>query len=126
MSHASEMLGIAAYTWPNGRVVIRLVGSLDGSSASRLVDEAGRLDVRAGHHLVLHLEDVTFVDSLGISAVLATEAMARDRGCEFQISSPSLQARAILEIAGLDRLLPRIEDDLVGADLAPDSRPAAD
>lgn len=125
MSHASEMLGIAAYTWPDGRVVIRLVGSLDGASSARLVDEATRLDLGSSRHLILHLEDVTFLDSLGISAVLATEALARDRGSQFGISSPSLQARAILELAGLDRLLPRLEDDLVGADLA-DTRPVDD
>ena len=89
MSDLSEILGVATYRWPNGLVVVRLVGALDVLGAARLIDETTRIDPVAGEHLVVHMQDVTFLDSAGIGALFYTEAFVKARGGHFTISTPN-------------------------------------
>jgi anti-anti-sigma factor len=109
----SKTLGVAAYSWPNGQHVLRLVGVLDNTNVTRLLQEMTRLDLREGHRLSVHLEDLAFIDSTGVTGLLDTEAFARARGCEFEVATTSVQARSVMELVGLDRLLPSIDDEPV-------------
>jgi anti-anti-sigma factor len=102
----SQLLRVATHWWPNGRVVVEVAGDLDATAAHQLFDEVARLDLHAGQRLDVHLEDVTFLDSVGASVLLASAEVVAGRGCAFTISSPSLQCRAVLELVGLSRLLP--------------------
>jgi anti-anti-sigma factor len=100
-----QLLGIATYCWPNGRHVLRLVGDLDTANAHRLFDAVVDLDLRPGQSVTMNLEDVTFLDSVGASVLLACQTVVDEHACAFTITSSSLQARAVLELMGLDRLL---------------------
>ena len=100
MSDLSETLGIATYRWPNSRVVVRLVGALDVAGAARLIDETTRIDPVAGDHLVVHMQDVPFLDSAGVGALYYTEAFVKARGGDFAISTPNPRVRALLGSAG--------------------------
>jgi anti-anti-sigma factor len=106
----TQLLTLATHWWPNGLVVVDVGGDLDATHAHRLFGEITRLDLHPGQHLDLHLAEVTFLDSVGASVLLAGEALAVGRGCSFSISAPSLQCRAVLELVGLSRLLPSFHD----------------
>lgn len=106
----TQLLGVATHWWPNDQVVVEVAGDFDATHAHRVFDEVARLDLHAGQRLDLHLEKVTFLDSVGASVLLACEELAVDRGCAFQLSAPSLQCRAVLEIVGLGRLLPTVDE----------------
>ena len=103
MSGLSEKLAIATFRWSDRSVVVRLVGALDAAGAGRLIDEATQIDPGAGDRVVLHLHDVTFLDSAGIGALCYTEAFVKARGGEFAISTTSPHIRALLDVAGLGR-----------------------
>ena len=105
----SQLLGLSTHWWPNGRVVVEITGDFDATHAHQVFDEVTRLDLHAGQRLDVHLEDVTFLDSVGASVLLACEELAVGRGCAFQLSAPSLQCRAVLELVGLSRLLPALD-----------------
>lgn len=106
----SQLLRLTSHWWPNGRVVVAVGGDVDAMHAHQLFDEVARLDLHPGQHLDLQLEDVTFLDSVGASVLLASEALAAGRGCAFSISAPSLQCGAVLELVGLSRLMPPVHD----------------
>jgi anti-anti-sigma factor len=106
----TELLGLATHWWPNGRVVVEVAGDFDATAAHRVFDEVARLDLHPGQTLELRLKDVTFLDSVGASVLMASEELAVNRGCTFSISAPSLQCRAVLELVGLSRLLPTVDE----------------
>ena len=108
----SQLLELATQGAQDGRVTVKVAGDLDATYAHRLYDAVERLDLRVGEHLDLRLEDVTFLDTVGASVLAASRQLAVDRGCAFSISAPSLQCRAVLELVGLGRLLPSLDDSL--------------
>jgi anti-sigma B factor antagonist len=101
----AQLLAITTYCWPDGRAVVRLVGDLDVENAPRLFDAVVDLDLKAGQQVALDLEGVTYLDSVGASVLVACETVTREHACSFCLSSASLQARAVLELLGLDRYL---------------------
>jgi anti-anti-sigma factor len=108
----SQLLRLATHGWPNGRVVVEVAGDFDATDAHRVFDEVARLDLHPGQTLDLHLKDVTFLDSVGASVLLASEELAVNHGCRFTITAPSLQCRAVLELVGLSWLLPPTDEPL--------------
>jgi anti-sigma B factor antagonist len=102
----SQLLKLATHWWPDGRVVVEVEGDFDASDGYRVFAEVAQLDLHPGQALELDLKDVTFLDSVGASVLVASEELAGSRGCTFRISAPSLQCRAVLELVGLSRLLP--------------------
>jgi anti-anti-sigma factor len=106
----SQLLGLATHWWPNGQVVVEVGGELDAAHAHQVFDEIARLDLHPGQRLDLQLENVTFLDSVGASVLVASEELTTRRGCAFHVSSTSLQCRAVLELVGLTRLLPTLDD----------------
>jgi anti-anti-sigma factor len=105
VSHCARLLGIATYCWPNGRIVLRLVGDLDATNAHRLFDVVVDLDLKPGQRVALNLEDVTSLDSVGASVLVACQRVARDHACSFSVTSPSTQVGAVLQMVGLDHLV---------------------
>lgn len=105
MSHCERLLRITPYCWPNGRIALRLAGDLDAISAHRLFDVVVDLDLKAGQRVVLNLEDVTSLDSVGASVLVACQRVARDHACSLSVTSPSTQASAVLQMVGLDHLV---------------------
>jgi anti-anti-sigma factor len=105
-------LELATSWWPDGRVVVEVAGDLDATHAHRLYDDVVELDPHVGQHLELHLGAVTFLDTVGASVLAASRQFAVERGCQFSITVPSLQSRAVLELVGLGHLLSPHDDSL--------------
>ena len=83
-----------------GRALITCVGELDMDSADRLrgtVDEA-----LAGEPVALHIDcgEVTFIDSIGLRALIHTGELCRARGIPLKITA-SDPVRRIAETVGL-------------------------
>ena len=82
--------------------VVRLVGDLDVGTAGLFADTMER--VRAEHQVdvVLDVQDLSFVDSQGISALL----MARREGNRFLLRRPRDSFRKLIDVTGLGDVLP--------------------
>jgi anti-anti-sigma factor len=97
--------------------VVRLAGQLDLFAAA---DVKQRLvaAVDGGHRrLVLDLAEVSFVDSSGLGTLIGALKAARQAGGDLRIARPAEQARVVLELTTLDRVLhpyATVEEALAG------------
>ena len=85
-------------------VVVHVDGDIDLATSGRLSDDMSRL-AESGPNLVLDLTEVPFVDSVGISALLATRSAVLDHGGSLAIRNPSSAVRRLLDLTGLAALL---------------------
>lgn len=89
-----------------GRTVVRLRGELDiacSEELRRYLDEARR---EHGEHLVLDLADLEFMDSGGLSVIVACYKAATAAGGSLTLAGPRPIVRRTLEITGLHRRIP--------------------
>ncbi|MEV5597398.1 STAS domain-containing protein [Streptomyces sp. NPDC052496] len=83
-----------------------LAGDLDLTTASTLRAEALDLIGRGHRHLVLDLEAVAFCDSSGFNALVAIWHSAKEAGGSLSLAAVSGRLARLLNITGLDTLLP--------------------
>jgi anti-sigma B factor antagonist len=89
-----------------GRAVVRLCGELDVAGSEELrvhLDEARR---EHGDQLVLDLTDLEFMDSGGLSVIVACYKAATAAGGSLVLAGPRPIVRRALEITGLHRRIP--------------------
>jgi anti-anti-sigma factor len=102
---------------PGGVAVVRPSGRLDMLCAAEMKQRLAR-SVAEGHsRLVVDLSGVSFLDSSGLGALIGGLKAARLAGGDLRIAAPAEQARVILELTTLDRVLrpyPTVEDALAG------------
>jgi len=92
---------------------------LPASSDSRLVTRLnGKLSLETVHnfiqtmrpepadHLVLDMSGVSFLDSAGVGALVSLFVHRRNAGKSFAIAGLTQQGNAVLQVAGLTKLLP--------------------
>jgi anti-anti-sigma factor len=89
-----------------GTVRVAVAGEVDISTATRLREALARaLAEHRPERLDVDLAELRFLDSAGVSALLAAQATARDAGCEFAVRNPQPPVRRVLSVtAVLDRL----------------------
>jgi anti-sigma B factor antagonist len=87
----------------DGVRVVRCVGEIDMASAPALRERISRLQIDGPPRLVLDLSDVTFIDSLGLGALIGAHKRARVlRGSLVMV--PGAAARRVLVATALDRV----------------------
>lgn len=100
-----------------GVAVVGLVGRLDLLSAAEVKQRLTEA-VAAGHRrLVVDLAQVAFIDSSGLGALIGGLKAARVSGGDLRLARPGEQARVILELTSLDRVLKHfatVEEALAG------------
>lgn len=100
-----------------GVVVARLAGRLDLLAAPAVKQRLAEV-VAGGHpRLVVDLAEVPFIDSTGLGSLVGGLKAARQAGGDLRIANPGEQARAILQLTTLDRVLrpyPSVEEALAG------------
>jgi anti-anti-sigma factor len=90
----------------DGSVRLRVEGELDLSTSPALEQALGR-EISAGKHVVLDLGDVSFIDSTGLNAVIKALRHCEANGATLALSPElSAQVRRVLEITGLDTVIP--------------------
>jgi anti-sigma B factor antagonist len=83
-----------------------LAGEIDLSNVSR-VSRAFESVLAARPHprvVRVELEAVTFMDTVGVGAIVRARLRAVERGCEFTVASVSPEVGAVLRIMGLSGL----------------------
>jgi anti-sigma B factor antagonist len=83
------------------RIVLTLHGELDLVGAPRLQSEIASHTVDAADIVVLDLDDVQFIDSAGLRAILAAHERTAERGQRLALTPGSPQVRRLLSIAGV-------------------------
>jgi anti-sigma B factor antagonist len=87
----------------NGAVITKLNGKLSLESVHDFIET---LRAESAPHLVLDMSGVSFMDSAGVGALVSLFVSRRHSGKTFALAGLTQQGNAILQVAGLTKLLP--------------------
>ncbi len=98
---------IAIHVEPLGPrlAVVKLSGRLDLLSAVEVKQRLAAVVNEGSPRLVVDLGEVSFIDSSGLGALISGLKAARLAGGDLRIARPDKQARHILQVSTLDRVL---------------------
>lgn len=99
-----------------GHAVVLLTGELDVSTAADLYQEFAQLNRAGVVHVALDLTALEFIDSTGISAIIAEHKRTASAGGELIILTPHRNVRRVFEVAGLMDVLDILPPDSSGED----------
>ena len=83
--------------------VVRCVGEIDMATVPRLRDRVVNLQIDGPPHVVVDLTEVTFIDSLGLGALIGIHKRARVLQGSLVIV-PGVAARRLFTATALDRV----------------------
>jgi anti-anti-sigma factor len=92
---------------------MKLSGELDSAVCAEVVERFEAVVADGAREVVLDLDDVTFMDSAGLRAVIVIERTARERDVALTIRSPAGTVSDLLRMTGIDEhvpLEPRVDD----------------
>jgi anti-anti-sigma factor len=89
-----------------GHTAVRVTGDLDLETAPQLLAAIEPHLAGGSEPLVLDLSRLSFIDSSGLSALIRINQRMTDAGCGLTIVAPAPPVAKVLEITGLDRVLP--------------------
>ena len=92
-----------------GRAVVRLCGELDIACSEDLRRDLNEARREHGEHLVLDLAGLEFMDSHGLSVIVACFKATTAAGGSLTLAGPRPIVRRALEITGLHRRIPVTE-----------------
>jgi anti-sigma B factor antagonist len=94
----------------NGGQILGLAGELDIENAETLAAEIARTNVLDGGSLTIDLRELDFIDSTGIALLVSVFRRFNADGTRLQlVPSRSEAVRRVMELTGLDRTLPFVE-----------------
>lgn len=85
------------------RLVIRLTGKLSLETVHNFIQSSRPEDAV---HLILDMSGVSFLDSAGVGALVQLFVHRRSAGKSFAIAGLTSQGNAVIQVAGLNKLLP--------------------
>ena len=85
------------------RLILQLKGNLSLETVHNFIQTA-RAEQAA--HLIVNMSEVTFLDSAGVGALVQLFVHRRSQGKTFALSGLSKHSQAVMEVAGLTKLLP--------------------
>ena len=88
----------------SGTVVLTIAGELDVATAPRLRERLEAVQDRGVNRIVLDLGDVTFVDSMSVSAMIAAKTALGAEG-RLAVVARHPHVLMIFEIGGLDEMV---------------------
>ncbi|MCB1146681.1 MAG: STAS domain-containing protein [Leptospiraceae bacterium] len=81
--------------------IISAKGSLDMYSSLDLKNRTDSLTIKAGHHVVFDLNEVSYIDSSGIGTLIKIVNTIQEKQAEFFITGLKPMIEKIFKIAGL-------------------------
>lgn len=94
----------------DGRTVIAVSGELDVQSAPQLRDELLDAIERGDRELFVDLAACEFIDSSGLSALVAALKRVRSTGGDLGLICPHGNVRRLIEVVALDQVFTMYED----------------
>ncbi len=86
--------------------VIRVVGRIDANTVTQFEDKLKEY-VETDHlHLVVEADATTFLNSSGVRVLISAQKALKPRGGRLVISQPSERVTEVLQIAGLESVIP--------------------
>ena len=87
--------------------VLRVTGELDAATAPSLDEHIRRVETewRAVEEITVDLGAVSFIDSSGLSVLVAAHKRLRQGDARLAVVNATPQARRVFEIAGLETVL---------------------
>lgn len=115
MSETSAVIEVDQARAEGPRVYIR--GDVDFRSAPGMREELQELLGKGHKRIYLHLHDIIFIGSSGISTLLDAAKLARELGVDLILVSPTRQIMHLVDIAGLKSLFkvehpPVVKEDI--------------
>ena len=89
-----------------GAHTLALIGEVDLATAPQLQDAIARLCAAGASQIVLDLRELTFMDSTGVHALLASKALCDRHGCDFSLTRGQESVERLFELTGLREILP--------------------
>ena len=90
-----------------GSLTVYLEGDIDHHSAQSIRSRIDtRLFLARPDELVLDLSRVNFMDSAGLGLILGRFTKASELGVGFRLVNPNKHIQRILDLAGMERLVP--------------------
>ena len=87
-------------------IVVKVLGEVDMSGAPHLLGAVLCAALaHPGSTIVLDLDEVTFMDSSGIRAVVEAERRLRDQQAHLVVARPQRNVRRVFDITGVDSVL---------------------
>src|SRR5689334_12027009 len=102
---------------PDAITIVQVSGRLDLLSAADAKRQITRLIAEGHRRLIVSLAEITFIDSSGLGALIGCLKAARLAGGDLRIAHSTEQAKVILKLTTLNRVLrpyDTIEEALVG------------
>ncbi len=87
----------------SSQIVMRLNGKLSLETVHNFIQT---LRPEPAAHLILDLGGVSFLDSAGVGALVQLFVHRRNQGQTFALTGLTKQSGAVIQVAGLNRLLP--------------------
>lgn len=84
-----------------GHALVILSGELDASTAGGLYEELATLTREGVIHVALDLSALEFIDSTGISVIIAEHKRTTAEGGELIILTPHRNVRRVFDVTGL-------------------------
>jgi anti-sigma B factor antagonist len=88
------------------RAVVHVNGEVDLATCPQLRAKLVELVDQGVYHLIVDLEQVSFLDSSGIGVLIGGLRRVREHGGSLRLTAPSPQVRRVLELTGVTTLLP--------------------
>ena len=85
--------------------VVAPKGRLDMSAAPAFRGQVRQLVESGATHLVVDLQEISFVDSSGLGAVIGALKVARQSGGDLRIARPNQQVQLVLDLTSLNQVL---------------------
>jgi anti-sigma B factor antagonist len=101
-----------------GHALVILSGELDASTAGGLYEELATLNREGVIHVALELSALEFIDSTGVSVIIAEHKRAAAAGGELIVLTPHRNVRRVFEVTGLMGVLDILPNEASGGDTA--------
>lgn len=93
-----------SYSECQRNLVVKLAGAADMSQANLLRNQLETLVLGGKRNLILDLEDLEFICSLGLGAMIHLHTLCRKLGGNLGILNPQPQVRKVFKTTCLDQL----------------------
>jgi len=98
----------------NGTLITKAEGRIDGSNAGEFEDAMQVAISESGSAVVLDCEDLSYISSAGLRAVLRIAKDLQKRAVKFSLCSLSGPIQEVFQISGFDKII-TIHDSRTGA-----------